>query len=85
MLPIWKFDITTEERLQLPVGASLLSVAEQHGRLVLWALVTPTNALETRRVSVYGTGHPMPDNPGLFIGSAVMMQGELVLHVFEPF
>lgn len=70
-----------------PKGAQLLSVGEQAGELVLWALVdTHTgDKIERRTITVVGTGHPVPFMPFYrpeFIGT-VQMQSGIVLHVFE--
>jgi hypothetical protein len=31
-----------------------------------------------------GTGHEMSDNPGTYIGTAMLDGGNLVFHVYEP-
>ncbi len=73
--------------LDLPKGARLLSVGEQNGELMLWALVEQGETMmEGRLVHVIGTGHPLVPNflhtTRDFIGT-VQMQNGIVLHVFE--
>ena len=84
---IWKFplEITDEQSVEMPKGAQLLSVAMQGGSdCCLWALVDPSDIRESRKVNIYGTGHPLPDDPGRHIGTFVMHDGLLVFHAFDP-
>lgn len=84
MRTIWKFPITDETRLVMPVGARPLKLAIQAGVPCLWALVDPTAPLEERHVRVYGTGHFIEDDD--FIGDAIyagsFLDGLFVFHVF---
>lgn len=73
-------------RLELPVGAKLRHVAEQHGGPTLW-VEHPTQTkihheTEIWLIEVYGTGMEIPDPGGLeFLGSTV---GPVhVWHVFR--
>lgn len=81
MKTIWKFNIDATGDLEMPIGAEILSVHEQHFGVFLWALVDPASKTEVRRFRVYGTGHDIPDHAMKFIGTAHL--GGLVLHVFE--
>lgn len=67
----------------LPVGAKILSFGNQRETCVLWAEVDPDAPEVCRQFVVYGTGHPMPDNPGIYIGTALFAGGDLVLHAYE--
>jgi hypothetical protein len=84
---IWKFElkkITDMQKLTMPDGAELLSVANQNGNLCLWAMVDPSNEKQFRYIEVIGTGNPMPEYMGLdrqFIGTVLI--NPLVWHVFE--
>ena len=71
--------------LRLPCNAQVLSVASQGESLCLWAWLRPGNPSETRTFEVYGTGHEIPDVEGerKFIGTAQMLGGALIWHVFE--
>ena len=81
---VWKFHLDgIENPVEIPEGAILLSVAQQHGRLVLWARVNPTAPLVVRHVYVVGTGNPVPSDAGPFIGTAVCDGGAWVFHAFE--
>jgi hypothetical protein len=81
---IWKFplQITDEQLVEMPVLARPLSVAEQDGQLVMWVhLNEKSNEKRHYKIRIIGTGNPMPDSVGNFIGTVVMSYG-LVWHVF---
>lgn len=87
--------IVDEQIIDMPDGATILSVATRAGSRVLqgvgsheevhlWALVDPDAPLRPRRLRVAGTGHPLPEAEGLeFLGSVQLSAGQLVFHVFE--
>lgn len=90
-MTIWKFPltigVTTITVPENPAWTAAkesfvpLSVAMQHGELQMWAMVDPSaSAKRVIVVTVYGTGHPMPDKPGIFVGS--VQDGPYVWHVF---
>lgn len=69
--------------LELPTGAKILSVQNQHERATLWALVPETASRDAIPICIVGTGHEIvagafPD----FLGTVQFMDGRLVLHVF---
>lgn len=83
---IYKYHINTAERdlLNLPIGAEILSVQVQNGRIYLWALVDEMARLEPRLFAVYGTGNKMPNarrDVGKFL--ATLQLDGFVWHVFE--
>jgi hypothetical protein len=78
----YELELTDEQEVTMPREAVILSVAEQHGRLCLWAQVTPDNMLERRTVRIYGTGNPLPTIEGTFVGTVVMSDRTFVWHVF---
>lgn len=68
----------------MPVGAMVLSVQVQRMMPYIWALVDPDlPPLEERLFYVVGTGHPLSDNPGKYIGTFQLLEGGLVFHLFE--
>jgi len=77
---IWKYQlqITDEQIISVPAGSRPISVAEQNGKLCMWAIVG-SNRSAKMRIQVVGTGNPMPD-VGDYIGTVVM--GKFVWHVF---
>lgn len=83
MSEVWKYRlvIDDEQEIEMPKDAELLHVAEQHGRIALWALVIPTGQPTAKRVIVIrGTGDPFWTQP--YVGT-VLMESGLVWHVFD--
>jgi hypothetical protein len=80
---IWKYSLTPDCTLSMPVGSIILTVQEQEQRPCLWALVDPAAPHECRRFRTYGTGHPVADDPGEYIGTFQLNGGSLVFHLFE--
>lgn len=83
---IWKWTLPIADRqsLMLPLGAKFLTAQMQGGMPQLWALCDDTQTEKSSRViAIYGTGHPLPDAPGEYIGTVQMVGGSLVWHIFE--
>jgi len=59
-----------------------LSVQEQHGEVCVWYECNPANMMRPYRISIYGTGHEMPANPGKYLGTVQTLQGAAVWHVY---
>ncbi len=83
---IYKYPIPVDDTLVvgMPDGAQILTVQVQDGQPCLWALVDPTAALRMRHIDIYGTGHPMAEHPGRYIGTFQLHDGRLIFHVFDP-
>lgn len=63
--------------------AQFLDVQMQHGNPMLWVLLDPClHADQQVQITVYGTGHHLPDDPGEYIGTFQMDSGFYVWHVF---
>lgn len=84
-MKIWKWTLAIVDRqyLQMPVGAKILTVQIQNEMPQLWALCNPEAPKETRAFGIYGTGNPMPNDPGHYIATFQINSGMLVFHVFE--
>lgn len=84
MSVIWKFPLmlTDEQTVDMPAGASVLSVADQNHVLTMWALVEPSAPLAPVGVRILGTGNPAPSDQAswTFVGS--IHQSAFVWHVF---
>lgn len=61
----------------------MLRVMPQHSGIYLWAEVDPQEPKVDRSISIFGTGHPMPNDPGRFIDSFMLLDGDLVFHAYE--
>jgi hypothetical protein len=87
MHTIWKTALSVVGEPQLvrfPRGAELLSVQMQDGfQPVLWARVESSAPLESRVIAMYGTGWPLPADPGEYLGTVQDERGGLVWHFYE--
>lgn len=86
MKTIWKFRLAlvNDQGILMPCGAEILSVANQDGKLCIWAIVDPSKESESRHIEIVGTDHPLPCDMGVdrrFIGTA--LADVFVWHVFE--
>lgn len=81
---VWKFPLPHPVcTVSMPVDAQVLSVAEQDGELVVWALCSPDAPVHDRCFAAINTGAPAP-TPGYghFVGTVQTHSG-IVWHVFE--
>lgn len=89
MSTIWKFLVplykqrmaSVEPVIPMPVGAKILTLQLQDGHPTLWAAVDPGQPTEPRRFAIVGTGHPMPDDAGDYVGT--WQSSIYVFHLFE--
>jgi hypothetical protein len=81
---IYKYQlrITDEQVIDLPRSAQLLTVQEQAGTVCLWAWVCPSEPIQSRKIRIVGTGHPIEGNLK-YITTFQQFGGSLVWHVFE--
>lgn len=49
----------------------------------VWALHDDAIPEWAREFRVFGTGHPLPDDAGVHVGSVIVENGVLVWHLFE--
>ncbi len=80
----YQLEVTNLQTIELPQGARILSVRQQGGQIMLWAMVHPTHQTIPHTFRIYGTGHPVDENSGRtqsFLGTVQL--GALVFHVFE--
>jgi len=82
---IWKFPIEINDVnvIMIPIGAEILCVQIQYDEPWIWAIVDPEIPKEPRVFRTFGTGTPIEDNPGNYIGTYQLRSGSLVFHVFE--
>ena len=84
---IYKYDINivSEQILELPVEARILTVTKQRDTVVLYAIIDDSGSEKERRViERFVTVHPMADDvPRNYIGTVSQENGYLVWHVFE--
>lgn len=82
---IWKYELAAVEQqvLSMPLGATILSVQVQYGMPVLYSMANTFQAVEPRHIYMFGTGESMPNIPMTYIGTILLAEDNLVLHVFE--
>jgi hypothetical protein len=82
---IWKYPFQTDrDEIVMPLGAKIITAGMQGDDFFVWAIVDPAQTLRaTRRIAMFGTGHPMTeeDAAGRFINTIFF--GPLVFHVFD--
>ena len=85
MKTIHKFtlDLADSQTIQMPEGASVLSLQLQYGQPCLWALVDTAKPLTPRHFITRGTGHPVPSEWFSYVGTYQLQGGDLVFHVLE--
>jgi len=84
MKTIWKYSLTAETTIEMPMNAQVLTVQAQDGGPQLWALVDPSALKCVRTFRMYGTGIKIRSNPGQYIGSLqIADEFTFVFHVFE--
>ena len=84
MKTIYKWSLTPGSTdLHMPAGAKVLTVQMQGDQPQLWAMVDSSQLKWWRTFEIYGTGQPMPENPGEYVATFQMEHGALVQHVFE--
>ncbi len=87
MRKVFKYTLEFDDyiELELPVGAKILHFGIQHDHPRIWALVDPVAKKEIRKFRFTGTGQWVTelDSELNFIGTALMLKGSLVWHLFE--
>lgn len=68
----------------VPDGAEVLCVQVQGEDACIWYLCDPKQPLTSRTIIILGTGHEVDEKAlGRYLGTFQLMEGRLVLHVFE--
>lgn len=80
-----QLQVMDEQIVLLPVNSVILSVANQKGNISLWYLLDKeTKELGQRKILIRGTGHNIEMiKSTVFIGTILLMDDDLVFHVFE--
>ena len=73
-----------EERLELPVSATIIHVGWHNGKPCLWDWVDcDDDYLLPRVFECWGTGEEIPDGVRVHIGSCEVPNGGFFVHIFE--
>jgi len=84
MRTIYKYELKDSVcKLHLPLGAEVVMAGGQVGAVFIWALIN-NEQQETRERTflVHPTGHAVSDYE-VYVGTAMLFNDSLVLHVFE--
>ena len=84
---IWKYrlEITDTQVLKVPCDSRFLTLQMQGNTPCIWVQVPVSsdsvNLLEEITINIYGTGHDMPEHPGVYLGT--FQKGAFVGHAYE--
>jgi hypothetical protein len=92
MKTIYKYqlpELVAEQVLEVPISFKPLSVQMQNGAMTVWGEVDTDSDVEKLAFFIVGTGHELPKEPCIYIGTVMQMDGRLVWHIycgrrFEP-
>lgn len=85
-MPIYKYPVPIRDdfKIEMPMGAQVLTVATQNGKPYIWVLVDNNVMEELHPFKLVGTGHPSNDVSGdRYIGTFQMQNGAIVFHLFH--
>lgn len=82
-MTIWKFELKLNvfQEIEMPNHADIRHVGLQNDTICLWAEVRPENQKVMRKFYVVGTGHPIPTQARLYVGS--VQQPPFVWHIYQ--
>lgn len=85
MQRVYKYQLPMNDwvSITMPAGAEPLCVEVQNGLPCLWARITVDNPPAVHHFRIAGTGHDLGSNVGRHLGSVLLHDGALVLHVFS--
>ena len=85
MRTIFKYPVQIADQfdVEMPAGASVLSVQVQGDQPQMWVAVDTEARVVRRAFAVRGTGHPLQRDVGRFVGTFQMLGGALVFHLFD--
>jgi len=89
MISIYKYtlEINDKQELELPHNAVILSVANQHESIVLYAMIDTKEEekQDAYEIYIHGTGHEISveeRNNAVFLGTVKLLDGKIMFHVF---
>jgi len=79
----WQLEVKDYQTLLLPKGAKVLDIQPKGESVYLWALCDLEADKEPRKFAIYGTGYPVPEEPGQYQATVQLYEGSFVGHIFE--
>ena len=88
MKTIYKYELgltQEQEGIDMPVGAKIIKISNQHYGVCIWAIVDTEMKMEKRTFAVYGTGHEikMALSKLNHLGTINWNDGNYIWHIFE--
>lgn len=82
----YQFQVKGTVRIEMPKGASVLTVQTQGEAPCVWAIVDPEAEAEIRTFRLFGTGPPLDIDisRSRYIGTFQLAGGRFIGHLFEP-
>ena len=79
----YQFEISGRVEIEMPVGASVLTIQLQDDKPTVWAMVETTYSMEARVFRIYGTGHKLDmfATEGRYLGT--IQESGFAWHIFE--
>lgn len=79
----YPLDPVKRQTIEVPAGALVTHVREQHDRATLW-MIRPAglHLLHKWQVTCLSTGEPIPDDAGDYAGTVHVHDGRTIVHVF---
>lgn len=86
-MTIFKYQFSTNDgfTIQMPAGATVLTVQLQQGIPCIWAKLDPQQPNVARHFRVFGTGHNFVEGAESlrYVGTYQEYGGSLIWHLFE--
>lgn len=85
MIVIWKFQLSdvSEQLIEIPKDATILTAQTQNGILCLWAEVDKSLPTVERKIRIYDTGERLLSKKESYVGTCQRDNGKLVSHVYD--
>ncbi len=83
---IWKYKCSWDfQDIEMPAGAEILTAQIQNNEIYLWALFSPSNAVQNRRFRAIGTGQEITEPLVIKDNYIATVQDDYgyVWHIFE--
>jgi len=80
----YRIEVKDEQVISIPKNSRILSVEEQFGQIVIYAVINTTEErTENYSIIIHGTGHPANDIDDCnFLDTVKLENGALMFHVF---
>jgi len=85
MRNVFKYHLDSKDTvLSLAESAKIRKIAQQHGRMVVWAEVDTAEKNKLYEIRAFCTGEPLPSdiNEYDFIDTVLLNGGDIVLHFY---